>query len=54
MTDTALSLCNVSKAFGQMQIIRGVNLDIRLTPLCSSVISTAPRIGPPKALAPPI
>jgi branched-chain amino acid transport system ATP-binding protein len=29
MTDTALSLCNVSKAFSQMQIIRGVNLDIR-------------------------
>ena len=29
MTGTALSLCNVSKAFGQMQIIRGVNLDIR-------------------------
>jgi branched-chain amino acid transport system ATP-binding protein len=29
MTDTALSLCNVSKAFGQMQIIRGVNLDIK-------------------------
>src|SRR5271168_2844572 len=28
MIDTALSLCNVSKAFGQMQIIRGVNLDI--------------------------
>jgi branched-chain amino acid transport system ATP-binding protein len=29
MTDTALSLRNVSKAFGQMQIIRGVNLDIK-------------------------
>src|ERR1700731_1843204 len=29
MTDTALSLCNVSKAFGQMQIIRGVNLDVK-------------------------
>ena len=29
MTDTALSLFNVSKAFGQMQIIRGVNLDIK-------------------------
>jgi branched-chain amino acid transport system ATP-binding protein len=29
MTDTALSLCNVSKSFGQMQIIRGVNLDIK-------------------------
>ena len=29
MTDTSLSLCNVSKAFGQMQIIRGVNLDVR-------------------------
>jgi branched-chain amino acid transport system ATP-binding protein len=29
MTGTALSLCNVSKAFGQMQIIRGVNLDVR-------------------------
>src|SRR5271168_5277175 len=28
MIDTALSLCNVSKAFGQMQIIRGVNLEI--------------------------
>jgi branched-chain amino acid transport system ATP-binding protein len=28
MTETALSLRNVSKAFGQMQIIRGVNLDI--------------------------
>ncbi|MBV9563161.1 MAG: ABC transporter ATP-binding protein [Bradyrhizobium sp.] len=29
MTDTALSLRNVGKAFGQMQIIRGVNLDIK-------------------------
>ncbi len=29
MTDTALSLRNVSKAFGQMQIIRGVNLDVK-------------------------
>ena len=29
MTDTALSLRDVSKAFGQMQIIRGVNLDIK-------------------------
>ena len=29
MTDTALSLRNVGKAFGQMQIIRGVNLDVR-------------------------
>jgi branched-chain amino acid transport system ATP-binding protein len=28
MTETALSLRNVSKAFGQMQIIRGVNLEI--------------------------
>jgi branched-chain amino acid transport system ATP-binding protein len=28
MTETALSLRNVSKAFGQMQIIRSVNLDI--------------------------
>ena len=28
-TDTALSLRNVSKAFGQMQIIRGVNLDVK-------------------------
>jgi branched-chain amino acid transport system ATP-binding protein len=29
MTDSALSLRNVGKAFGQMQIIRGVNLDIK-------------------------
>jgi branched-chain amino acid transport system ATP-binding protein len=29
MTDIALSLRNVGKAFGQMQIIRGVNLDVR-------------------------
>jgi branched-chain amino acid transport system ATP-binding protein len=29
MTDSVLSLRNVSKAFGQMQIIRGVNLDIK-------------------------
>ena len=29
MTDTALSLCNVNKSFGQTEIIRGVNLDIR-------------------------
>jgi branched-chain amino acid transport system ATP-binding protein len=28
MTETALSLRNVGKAFGQMQIIRGVNLEI--------------------------
>ena len=28
MTETALSLCNVGKAFGQMQIIRGINLEI--------------------------
>jgi branched-chain amino acid transport system ATP-binding protein len=28
MTDTALSLRNVTKAFGQMSIIRGVNLEI--------------------------
>ena len=28
MTETALSLRNVSKTFGQMQIIRGVNLEI--------------------------
>jgi branched-chain amino acid transport system ATP-binding protein len=28
MSETALSLRNVSKAFGQMQIIRGVNLEI--------------------------
>ena len=29
MTDTALSLRNVNKSFGQTEIIRGVNLDIR-------------------------
>jgi len=29
MTDTALSLCNVNKSFGQTEIIRGVNLDIK-------------------------
>jgi branched-chain amino acid transport system ATP-binding protein len=29
MSETALSLRNVGKAFGQMQIIRGVNLDIK-------------------------
>src|ERR1700753_3075249 len=29
MTDTALSLSNVNKFFGQTEIIRGVNLDIR-------------------------
>src|ERR1700759_2345193 len=29
MTDLALSLRNVNKAFGQTQIIRGVNLDIK-------------------------
>jgi branched-chain amino acid transport system ATP-binding protein len=29
MTDTALSLRNVGKAFGQMQIIRGVSLDVK-------------------------
>jgi branched-chain amino acid transport system ATP-binding protein len=29
MTDMALSLRNVNKAFGQMQIIRGVNLDVK-------------------------
>jgi branched-chain amino acid transport system ATP-binding protein len=29
MTDSALSLRNVGKAFGQMQIIRGVNLDVK-------------------------
>jgi branched-chain amino acid transport system ATP-binding protein len=29
MTDTALSLRNVNKAFGQTEIIRGVNLDIK-------------------------
>ena len=29
MTDTALSLANVNKSFGQTEIIRGVNLDIR-------------------------
>jgi len=29
MTDTALSLRNVNKAFGPTQIIRGVNLDIK-------------------------
>jgi len=29
MTDSVLSLRNVSKAFGQMQIIRGVNLDVK-------------------------
>jgi branched-chain amino acid transport system ATP-binding protein len=28
MTETALSLRNVGKAFGQMQIIRGVDLEI--------------------------
>jgi branched-chain amino acid transport system ATP-binding protein len=28
MTDTALSLSNVNKSFGQTEIIRGVNLDI--------------------------
>jgi branched-chain amino acid transport system ATP-binding protein len=29
MTDTALSLRNVNKSFGQTEIIRGVNLDIK-------------------------
>jgi branched-chain amino acid transport system ATP-binding protein len=29
MTDSALNLRDVSKAFGQMRIIRGVNLDVR-------------------------
>jgi branched-chain amino acid transport system ATP-binding protein len=29
MTETALSLRNVGKAFGQTQIIRGVNLDVK-------------------------
>jgi branched-chain amino acid transport system ATP-binding protein len=29
MTELALSLCGVNKSFGNMQIIRGVNLDIK-------------------------